>query len=122
MQNKFVLLSIKWTFLKISVNINFIKEDIFKKPFYHKANDNHIHRLNNLYKVSNDGTVREIIEVNRGNWGGTSADGEYLDFLKCFIGDSDTQSIQQNEKMFSLKLADISKMLKKNRARNRREV
>nr|XP_022298993.1 heat shock 70 kDa protein 12A-like isoform X1 [Crassostrea virginica] len=49
------------------------------------------------HEVLNDGTVREIIKSNGGNWGGTSVDGEYLDFIKCFLGESVTQSIEQNE-------------------------
>ena len=49
------------------------------------------------HEVSNDGTVREIIKSNAGNWGGTSVDGEYLDFIKSLIGESVTQSIEQNE-------------------------
>ena len=41
--------------------------------------------------------MREIIKSNGGNWGGTSVDREYLNFIKCLIGESVTQSIQQNE-------------------------
>ena len=41
--------------------------------------------------------MREIIKSNGGNWGGTSVDRVYLDFIKCLIGESVTQSIQQNE-------------------------
>lgn len=43
-----------------------------------------------------NGTVRELIKANGGKWGGTSVDEKYLDFIKCLIGDSVTQSIQQN--------------------------
>nr|XP_022299846.1 heat shock 70 kDa protein 12A-like [Crassostrea virginica] len=49
------------------------------------------------HEVLNDGTVREIIKSNGGNWGGTSVDSEYLDFIKCLLGESVTQSIEQNE-------------------------
>ena len=49
------------------------------------------------HEVSNDGTVREIIKSNGGNWGGTSVDREYIEFIKCLIGESVTQSIHQNE-------------------------
>nr|XP_022296996.1 heat shock 70 kDa protein 12A-like [Crassostrea virginica]XP_022296997.1 heat shock 70 kDa protein 12A-like [Crassostrea virginica] len=49
------------------------------------------------HEVLNDGNVREIIKSNGGNWGGTSVDRVYLDFIKCLIGESVTQSIQQNE-------------------------
>ena len=48
------------------------------------------------HEVLNDGTVRELIKANGGDWGGTSVDREYLDFIKCLIGNSVTQSIQQN--------------------------
>ena len=49
------------------------------------------------HKVLNDGTVREIIKSNGGNWGGTRVDGEYLDFIKCLLGELVTQGIEQNE-------------------------
>ena len=49
------------------------------------------------HEVLDDGTVREIIKSNGGNWGGTSVDSEYIEFIKCLIGESVTQSIQQNE-------------------------
>ena len=49
------------------------------------------------HEVLNDGTVREIIKSNGGNWGGTSVDRKYIDFIKCLIGESVTQSIEQNE-------------------------
>ncbi|XP_078341039.1 heat shock 70 kDa protein 12A-like [Crassostrea virginica] len=49
------------------------------------------------HEVLTDGTVREIIKSNGGNWGGTSVDREYLDFIKCLLGESVTQSIEQNE-------------------------
>nr|XP_022299845.1 heat shock 70 kDa protein 12A-like [Crassostrea virginica] len=49
------------------------------------------------HEVLNDGTVREIIKSNGGNWGGTSVDRNYIDFIKCLIGESVTQSIEQNE-------------------------
>lgn len=49
------------------------------------------------HEVSNDGTVKELIKANGGDWGGTSVDREYLDFIKCLIGDSVTRSIQLNE-------------------------
>ena len=49
------------------------------------------------HEVLNDGTVKELIKANGGDWGGTSVDREYLDFIKCLIGDSVTQSIQLNE-------------------------
>ncbi|XP_078341043.1 heat shock 70 kDa protein 12A-like isoform X2 [Crassostrea virginica] len=38
------------------------------------------------HEVLNDGTVREIIKSNGGNWGGTSVDRNYIDFIKCLIG------------------------------------
>ena len=40
--------------------------------------------------------MRELIKANGGNWGGTSVDREYLDFIKCLIGNVVTQSIQQS--------------------------
>nr|XP_022297580.1 heat shock 70 kDa protein 12A-like [Crassostrea virginica] len=49
------------------------------------------------HEVLNDDTIKELIKANGGDWGGTSVDGEYLDFIKCLIGDSVTRSIQQNE-------------------------
>ena len=49
------------------------------------------------HEVLDDSTVREIIKSNGGNWGGTTVDREYLDFIKCLIGESVTETIQQNE-------------------------
>ena len=49
------------------------------------------------HEVSNDGTVREIIKSNGGNWGGTSVDREYTDFIKCLVTESVTQSIEKKE-------------------------
>ena len=49
------------------------------------------------HEILNDGNVREIIKSNGRNRGGTSVDREYLDFIKCFIGESVTQITQQNE-------------------------
>ena len=40
--------------------------------------------------------MRELIKANGGDWGGTSVDREYLDFIKCLIGDSVTQDLEQN--------------------------
>ena len=48
------------------------------------------------HEVLNDDTVRELIKANGGDWGGTSVDREYLDFIKCLIGNSVAQNIQQN--------------------------
>ncbi|XP_022297241.2 heat shock 70 kDa protein 12A-like [Crassostrea virginica] len=49
------------------------------------------------HEVLDDSTVREIIKSNGGNLGGTTVDREYLDFIKCLIGESVTERIQQNE-------------------------
>ena len=49
------------------------------------------------HEVLDDGTVREIIQSNGGNWGDTTVDREYLDFIKCLVGESVTQSIQENK-------------------------
>ena len=48
------------------------------------------------HEVLRNGTVRELIKANGGDWGGTSVDREYLDFIKCLIGTSVTRSIQES--------------------------
>lgn len=44
-----------------------------------------------------NGCLRELLAASGGNWGGTKVDEEYLDFIKCFIGDSVTESIEQSK-------------------------
>ena len=41
--------------------------------------------------------MRELLAANGGNWGGTRVDEEYLDFIRCFIGDSVTASLKQSK-------------------------
>lgn len=48
------------------------------------------------HEVIEDGRVKELITANGGNWGGTRVDAEYMDFIKCLIGNSAVQYIQQN--------------------------
>ena len=48
------------------------------------------------HEVLRNGTVKELIKANGGDWGGTSVDREYLDFIKCLIGTSVTRSIQES--------------------------
>lgn len=43
-----------------------------------------------------DGNVKDLIKATRGNWGGTRVDGENIDFIKCLIGKTATNDINQN--------------------------
>ena len=49
------------------------------------------------HEVVQNGCLRELLAASGGNWGGTKVDEEYLDFIKCFIGDSVTESIEQSK-------------------------
>lgn len=48
------------------------------------------------HQVMEDGKVKELIKATGGNWGGTRVDGEYIDFIKCLIGETTTKDIDQN--------------------------
>lgn len=47
------------------------------------------------HEVREDGHVRELIKATGGNWGSTTVDEEYLDFLKKFIGETATTYINR---------------------------
>lgn len=40
------------------------------------------------HKVMKNGYVEELIKATGGNWGGTSVDDEFMDFVKCLLGES----------------------------------
>lgn len=40
------------------------------------------------HKVMENGYVEELIKATGGNWGGTSVDEEFMDFVKCLLGES----------------------------------
>lgn len=48
------------------------------------------------HQVTADGNVKEIIRPTGGNWGGTRVDEEYIDLIKCLIGETATKDINQN--------------------------
>lgn len=48
------------------------------------------------HQVMEDGNVKELIKATGGNWGGTRVDGEYIDLIKCLIGETATKDINQN--------------------------
>lgn len=48
------------------------------------------------HQVMEDGNVKELIKATGGNWGGTRVDEEYIDFVKCLIGETATQDIIKN--------------------------
>lgn len=48
------------------------------------------------HEMQDDGHVKEIIKANGGNWGGTKVDEEYMDFIKCLIGEDTTKYIDEN--------------------------
>lgn len=43
-----------------------------------------------------DGYVQELIKATGGDWGGTRVDGEYIDLIKCLIGETVTNDINKN--------------------------
>lgn len=47
------------------------------------------------HQVMKDGYVRELIKATGGNWGGTRVDGEYIDLIKCLIGESTTEELSK---------------------------
>lgn len=48
------------------------------------------------HQVTADGNVKELIRPTGGNWGGTRVDEEYIDLIKCLIGETATNDINQN--------------------------
>lgn len=48
------------------------------------------------HQVLKDGNVKELIKATGGGWGGTRVDGEYIDFIKCLIGETATKEIDKN--------------------------
>lgn len=48
------------------------------------------------HQVTADGKVKEIIRPTGGNWGGTRVDEEYIDLIKCLIGETAIKDINQN--------------------------
>lgn len=48
------------------------------------------------HQVMEDGNVKELIKATGGNWGGTRVDEEYMDFIKCLIGETTTKEISKN--------------------------
>lgn len=48
------------------------------------------------HQVMENGNVKELIKATGGNWGGTRVDEEYLDFIKCLIGEAATSDINQS--------------------------
>lgn len=48
------------------------------------------------HQVMEDGNVRELIKATGGNWGGTRVDEEYMDFIKCLIGETTTKELGEN--------------------------
>lgn len=49
------------------------------------------------HEVLEDGHVKEIVKATGGNWGGTRVDKEYMDFIKCIIGDNATKHIEERK-------------------------
>uniref|UniRef100_K1QN76 Heat shock 70 kDa protein 12A n=1 Tax=Magallana gigas TaxID=29159 RepID=K1QN76_MAGGI len=49
------------------------------------------------HEVLEDGHVKELIKATGGNWGGTKVDEEYMDFIKCLIGEDTTKYIDENQ-------------------------
>lgn len=47
------------------------------------------------HQVLEDRNVRELIKATGGNWGGTCVDEEYMDFIKCLIGETATKEIEE---------------------------
>lgn len=45
------------------------------------------------HQVTADGKVKEIIRPTGGNWGGTRVDEEYIDLIKCLIGETAIKDI-----------------------------
>lgn len=48
------------------------------------------------HQVMEDGNVRELIKATGGNWGGTRVDEEYMNFIKCLIGETTTKELSKN--------------------------
>lgn len=48
------------------------------------------------HEVLEDDHVKELIKATGGNWGGTKVDEEYMDFIKCLIGEDTTKYIDEN--------------------------
>lgn len=38
------------------------------------------------HEIMEDGNVKELIRATGENWGGSMDDGEYMDVIKCLIG------------------------------------
>jgi hypothetical protein len=49
------------------------------------------------HEVQDDGRVKELIKATGGDWGGTSVDEKYMDFIKCLIGGTVTKKIMQDQ-------------------------
>ncbi|XP_056001684.1 heat shock 70 kDa protein 12A-like [Ostrea edulis] len=49
------------------------------------------------HEVLEDHHVIELIRATGGDWGGTSVDESYMNFIKCIIGDSVTDKIVQDQ-------------------------
>lgn len=43
-----------------------------------------------------NGNIKELIKATGGDWGGTRVDGEYIDLIKCLIGRTATDDLNQN--------------------------
>lgn len=48
------------------------------------------------HQVMEDRNVRELIKATGGNWGGRRADEEYMDFIKCLIGETTTNELSKS--------------------------
>lgn len=48
------------------------------------------------HEVREDGHVGELIKATGGNWGSSTVDEEFLDFLKKFIGETATTRLNLN--------------------------
>lgn len=48
------------------------------------------------HQVMEDSKIKELIKATGGSWGGTRVDGEYIDFIKCMIGETATQEINEH--------------------------
>ncbi|XP_056000508.1 heat shock 70 kDa protein 12A-like [Ostrea edulis] len=49
------------------------------------------------HEVLENGRVKELIKATGGDWGGTSVDDKYMNFIKCLIGDTVTREILQDQ-------------------------
>lgn len=61
-----------------------------------------------------DGHVRELIRARGGNWGSTSVDDKYLDFIKCLIGDSVARHLQQSQSTVLVEVCKEFEIAKRN--------